>query len=151
MCRRPRFWEQKICTECLTQGNALPALIHRCYRQSIIGTAALAGMTTIHKVRGTWRDRVDRFITLTSFARSLFIEHAGIPADRLTVKANVVPDIGVERGEKRYALFVGRLSPEKGISSLLLAAKSSAFPLPLLIVGSGPMEMRYALPPNQDE
>ncbi len=134
------FREQKICTDCLTQGSAWPALVHRCYRGSAVGTAALTGMVAYHKIRRTWRDRIGRFITLTAFARSLFIEHVGLPADRVIVKANVVPDIGVAPGDKKYALFVGRLSPEKGIGSILRAAKSGMFPLPLMIVGSGPME-----------
>ncbi len=134
------FREQKICTDCLTQGSAWPALVHRCYRGSAVGTAALTGMVAYHKIRRTWRDRIGRFITLTEFARSLFIEHVGLPADRVIVKANVVPDIGVAPGDKKYALFVGRLSPEKGIGSILRAAKSGMFPLPLMIVGSGPME-----------
>ncbi|MBV8436730.1 MAG: glycosyltransferase [Silvibacterium sp.] len=147
------FRDQAICTECLSRGNALPALVHRCYRGSAVGTAALAGMVTIHKLRGTWRTRVDRFITLTAFARSLFIEHAGLPADRIIVKANVVPDIGLTAGEKAYALFVGRLSPEKGIDCILRAARSGKFPLPLKIVGSGPLEsaVREAVEPGKLE
>lgn len=147
------FREQKICTECLTRKSVWPALVHRCYRGSAVGTAALTGMVAIHKARGTWRNRVDRFITLTSFARSLFIEHAGLPADRVVVKANVVPDIGAAAEEKKYALFVGRLSPEKGIGFILRAAKSEAFPLPLVIVGSGPMEdeVRAAVVPGRIE
>ncbi|HTF64535.1 MAG TPA: glycosyltransferase [Edaphobacter sp.] len=134
------FREQKICTDCLTQGSAWPALVHRCYRGSAVGTAALTGMVAYHKIRRTWRNRIGRFITLTAFARSLFIEYVGLPADRVIVKANVVPDIGVTPGDKKYALFVGRLSPEKGIGSILRAARSGMFPLPLMIVGSGPME-----------
>ena len=145
------FREQKICTDCLTQGNVWPAVVHRCYRGSLVGTAALTGMVAMHKLRGTWRTRVDRFITLTAFARSLFIEHAGLPADRIIVKANVVPDIGATSGEKDYALFVGRLSPEKGIDCILRAVKRGNFPLPLLIVGSGPLEsvVREAVQPGR--
>jgi glycosyltransferase involved in cell wall biosynthesis len=134
------FRNQKVCTDCLTQRSAWPALLHRCYRQSLVGTTALTGMVAVHMIRGTWRKRVGRFIALTEFARSLFIEHAGLPADRVIVKANVVPDIGVEPGKKRYALYVGRLSSEKGIDSILRAVRSGKFPLPLKIVGSGPME-----------
>lgn len=147
------FREQKICTDCLTHGSSWPALAHRCYRGSMVGTAALTGMVAIHKARGTWRNRVDRFITLTAFARALFIEHAGLPAERVIVKANVVPDIGFVKGEKKYALFVGRLSPEKGISSILRAVQSGTFPLPLMIVGSGPMEpeVRAAVVPGKIE
>jgi glycosyltransferase involved in cell wall biosynthesis len=134
------FRNQKVCTDCLTQRSAWPALAHRCYRKSFVGTTALTCMVAVHAIRGTWQRRVGRFIALTDFARSLFIEHAGLPADRVIVKANVVPDIGVEAGEKRYALFIGRLSPEKGLDSILRAVRNGKFPLPLKIVGSGPME-----------
>jgi glycosyltransferase involved in cell wall biosynthesis len=110
-------------------------------------------MVAFHQIRGTWRERVDRFITLTGFARDLFIEHAGFPAEKIVVKANVVPDIGVQPGEKPYALFVGRLSPEKGIAAILGAARSGHFPLPLYIVGSGPLEdeVRAAAVPGRVE
>jgi glycosyltransferase involved in cell wall biosynthesis len=134
------FRDQKICTDCLSWGNGLPGLVHRCYRGSLVGTAALTGMVAFHKLQSTWGTRVDRFITLTEFARSLFIEHADLPAEKVVVKVNLVPDIGVQPGEKKYALFVGRLSPEKGISSILSAVKSNRFPLPLKIVGSGQLE-----------
>jgi glycosyltransferase involved in cell wall biosynthesis len=134
------FRDNRICTDCLTAGNRMPSLLHRCYRGSFVGTAALSGMVALHQIRGTWETRVDRFITLTEFARDLFIEHAKLPPQKVLVKANLVPDLGMRKGEKHYALFVGRLSPEKGIDSILAGIRSGRFPLPLKVVGSGAME-----------
>jgi glycosyltransferase involved in cell wall biosynthesis len=87
---------------------------------------------------GTWHQHVHRFIALTEFARRKFVE-GGLPEDRIVVKPNFVPDPVAPRSEtaRQGALFVGRLSVEKGLSTLLEAWK--AFPdVPLTIFGDGP-------------
>jgi glycosyltransferase involved in cell wall biosynthesis len=134
------FRDGAVCEECLGRSFALPGIQHGCYRGSRIGSATIATMTALHRVRGTWRDRVDRYIVLNEYARSVFTEYGGLPAERIRVKPNVVPDSGLGRGSGGYALFVGRLSPEKGIATLLRAASDPAFQLPLKIVGTGPMQ-----------
>ena len=133
------FRNEHLCTDCLKAKNALPGLLHRCYRNSFVGTAALSGMVLFHKVRRTWIERVDRFITLTTFAREMFIPHLELDPEKVIVKANLVPDIGTSERRKEYALFVGRLSPEKGINLMLRAARTGRAMLPIRIAGSGSM------------
>jgi glycosyltransferase involved in cell wall biosynthesis len=141
MCSGGMFFRNdRICMDCVEGKSRMPALLHKCYRGSLPGTAALNTMMAFHDWKGTWQSKVDRFIVLTSFARSLFIEHARIPAERIVVKANVVPDIAASQGDKDYAIYVGRLSPEKGISTTLRAVQRPQFPLPLKVVGSGPLQ-----------
>jgi hypothetical protein len=48
---------------------------------SLVGSTSLAAMIALHLARGTWVNKVDRFIALTNFARNLFIK-AGLPAKR---------------------------------------------------------------------
>jgi glycosyltransferase involved in cell wall biosynthesis len=134
------FRDGSVCEDCLGRSFALPGIQHGCYRGSRIGSATIATMTALHRVRGTWRNQVDRYIVLNEYARSIFTQYAGLPPERIRVKPNVVPDSGLGRGSGGYALFVGRLSPEKGIATLLRAASSPAFRLPLKIVGTGPMQ-----------
>ena len=134
------FRDGAVCEECLGRNFALPGVQHGCYRDSRIGSATIATMTALHRVRGTWRNHVDRYIVLNEYARSIFTKYAGLPPERIRVKPNVVPDSGLGRGSGDYALFVGRLSPEKGITTLLRAASDQAFRLPLKIVGTGPMQ-----------
>jgi glycosyltransferase involved in cell wall biosynthesis len=134
------FRDGAVCEECLGRSFALPGIQHGCYRDSRIGSATIATMTALHRVRDTWRNRVDRYIVLNEYARSIFTRYAGLPPERIRVKPNVVPDYGLGRGSGGYALFVGRLSPEKGIATLLRAASDRAFQLPLKIVGTGPMQ-----------
>jgi glycosyltransferase involved in cell wall biosynthesis len=87
----------------------------------------------------TWHHAVDQYIALTEFARQKFIQ-GGLPAHKIIVKPNFIdPDPGVGRGDGNYALFIGRLSVEKGLDTLLEAWKHVGNALPLKIVGDGPL------------
>jgi glycosyltransferase involved in cell wall biosynthesis len=62
------------------------------------------------------------------------------PAEKILVKPNYLQaDPGVGEGTGNYALFVGRLTAEKGISTLLEAWRQIGTELPLQIAGDGPM------------
>ena len=80
-------------------------------------------MLTTHRTCGTWHTSVDTYIALTQFSRQTFVD-AGFPADRIIVKPNFVyPDPGPGTGAGGYAVFVGRLSSEKGLRTLLRAGR----------------------------
>lgn len=135
------FRDGKVCLECLGHSLPLPAIRHGCYRESRIGTAAIVTMIGVHRVRRTWAHRVSRFIALTEFSRNLIADNAGISSEQITVKPNAVADPGTGDGSGGYALYVGRLSPEKGVDTLLEAAvKNGGFGIPLKIAGSGPLQ-----------
>jgi glycosyltransferase involved in cell wall biosynthesis/GT2 family glycosyltransferase len=126
----------KICEDCLGKILPWPAVRHGCYQGSRLGSAVVATTFGIHNLKGTWR-RVDCFYTPSHFARSVFIR-AGFPAEKIEVKPNsVVPDPGIGSGDGGYVLFVGRLSPEKGIGTLLKAWAELEEDLPLHIIGDG--------------
>jgi glycosyltransferase involved in cell wall biosynthesis len=132
------FRRGQVCQLCL-HGSSVWGLVHRCYRGSIIGSAALARMVTVHRSRKTWQNDVDRFIALTEFGRRIFVT-AGFPHDRIDVKPNFLEDPGEPlETERSGVLFVGRLSPEKGVATLIEA--SSRYGFSLRIIGDGP-EMR---------
>jgi glycosyltransferase involved in cell wall biosynthesis len=129
----------RVCEECLGRNVARPAIVHGCYRGSHAATAAVASMLTVHRIMGTWQDKVDLYIALSEFARQKFIA-GGLPAERIVVKPNFVePDPGNRQGKCEYALFVGRLSEEKGIRVLLAACRELHGKIPLRIAGEGPL------------
>ena len=130
----------RVCEDCLTKRFAWPGVWHGCYRGSRAASATVAAMSTVHHLMGTWRNAVDLFFTPTEFARQKFIQ-AGFPAGKIGVKPNFIdPDPGRGRGQGGYALFVGRLSEEKGIETMLEAWRDVADALPLKIVGDGPLK-----------
>jgi glycosyltransferase involved in cell wall biosynthesis len=133
------FRDNKVCEDCAGRTIPWPAVVHSCYRNNRSASAAVAVMLTVHRTRGTYRNDVDAYIALTEFSRGKFVD-AGLPADRIFVKPNFVqPDPGPGSGKGNYAVFVGRLTAEKGISFLLRAWKKIGNTLPLKILGDGPL------------
>jgi glycosyltransferase involved in cell wall biosynthesis len=132
------FREGKVCEECLGHG-VWRGVRHGCYQGSSQATAVVAAMLTTHRFLGTWSRLIEYFLAPTEFARRKFIA-GGLPADKILVKPNFVdPDPGKGNGDRSYALFVGRLSPEKGARTLLAAWASAGNTRPLHIVGDGPL------------
>lgn len=125
------------CEDCVG-GNIWQSVAHGCYRDSRPQTAAVALMLSVHRAKKTWTEAVDRYIVLTAFARDRFV-NAGLPAEKIAIKGNFVdPDPGPRTGEGSYALFVGRVSREKGTPTLLKAWGQMPSDVPLRIVGDGP-------------
>ncbi|HEY1629213.1 MAG TPA: glycosyltransferase family 4 protein [Tepidisphaeraceae bacterium] len=135
------FRDGKVCEKCLGKSIPLAGVKHKCYRDNRGASAATAAMLSIHRAIGTWQNVVDAYITPTSFARDKFIS-GGLPADRIFAKPNFVePDPGLRQGGGDYAIFVGRLSQEKGLDVLLKAWSDPTLPK-LKIVGDGPLADR---------
>lgn len=140
MCPNALFMrDDRACEDCLGKLFAWPGVVHRCYRGSRAGSAVVASLSTVHRLAGTWSRAVDLYFTLTNFAREKFVA-AGLPADRIRIKPNFVdPDPGVGAGTGNFAVFVGRLSAEKGVETLLAAWEQLEVPFGLKIIGDGPL------------
>jgi glycosyltransferase involved in cell wall biosynthesis len=127
------------CEECVGK-SPWRGVRHGCFRGSPLATAPVALAEWLHGSRGTWSDGVDRYVALTQFALERFVA-CGLPRERISVKPNFLaaaPALGSEPG--RGALFVGRLSPEKGVEVLLSAAGQIEHKeFSLKIVGDGPL------------
>jgi glycosyltransferase involved in cell wall biosynthesis len=127
-----------VCEDCV--GTSLwPALRHRCYRDSLPATAAVVWMLARNRKRGTYRKQVDQYLALTRFAADRLID-GGLPAERVAIKPNFLPDPPLHpgTGDGNYAVYVGRLSREKGLHTLLSAWRQVRN-LPLRIIGDGPL------------
>jgi len=139
-CVNAQFFRQgRVCEDCLGKAVPWPGVLHACYRQSRSASMATAAMLSLHRLWGTWTTKVDLYVALTEFARAKFIQ-GGLPAHKVVVKPNFVfPDPGPGTAGGAYVLFVGRLSPEKGVSTLLEAWEQGAGGVPLKLVGDGPL------------
>ena len=132
------FREGRVCEDCLGK-VPLSGVIHGCYRGSRGASAMVAATTSFHSLRGTWTQAVDAFIVYSQFAMDKFIQ-GGIPAEKLVFKTNFLhPAPAADRGDGGYALFVGRLSVEKGLGVMLDAWRQLDGKIPLKILGDGPM------------
>jgi glycosyltransferase involved in cell wall biosynthesis len=140
LCPNAQFFRDgRVCEDCMGKVIPWPGVVHKCYRGSRAASAVVTAMLATHRASHTWTEMVDMYVVLTEFARRKFIE-GGLPARKLTIKPNFVyPDPGPGEGRGGYALFVGRLSPEKGIGTLLAAWERLKEQIPLKVVGDGPL------------
>jgi glycosyltransferase involved in cell wall biosynthesis len=136
-----------VCTECIDKCSAWPALKYGCYRESRIATIPLAVMIALHRRLGTWRKHADAFITLTEFQRRTVVR-AGLPESRTHVKPHFYADPPAaipflkRDGE---AVFIGRISREKGVDVLINAWHRMGCEAPHLeIIGDGPEKVRLS-------
>jgi glycosyltransferase involved in cell wall biosynthesis len=130
------------CELCLG-GNTWPALRYACYQDSRPSTYALTRMIQFHRARNTWNTKVSAFIALSAFSAKKFAD-GGIDPAKIHVKPNFAfaPSPENSRGPEGYALYVGRLSKEKGVRALVDAWKGVT--TPLWVVGDGPLRAEVA-------
>lgn len=129
----------KICEKCIF-GNFYWAAIHRCYRRSFWSSTAVVRMLRHHRKTQTWCKKIDQYIVLTNFAKNKFIQ-SGFPPKKITIKPNFYEDKQKKQSNSHTnhgsALFVGRMSHEKGVFTLLEAWKQ--IDIHLTMAGDGPM------------
>ncbi len=113
--------DDRICEDCVGSRTKWPGVAHRCYHDSVGGSAALTIGLGVHRAIGTFARQVSQYVALTEFSRQLLIRD-GFPASRITVKPNSVPDPGVAwqpDTQRPFVAFAGRLIGVKGIATLL--------------------------------
>lgn len=129
------------------------AVLHRCYRGSLAQSAVSAGTLSLHRALGTWRHRVRRYIVLNQMCREIFIR-GGLPPEKLCIKPNFVDartlpvETSVAPGKhtprrvepkRSGGVFIGRLSPEKGLLTLAQAIQQRPVTR-IAVCGSGPLQ-----------
>jgi glycosyltransferase involved in cell wall biosynthesis len=140
LCPNALFYtHEQICERC-KHGNTLHAIRWKCYRQSYTLSALYALSIGWHRHRNTFQ-QIDRYIALTEFgARKL--QEAGLAcADKISVLGNFlptpIPHPGSFHRRDPYVVYLGRLSPEKGVDVLVKAMRGIT-QLRLKIAGDGP-------------
>jgi glycosyltransferase involved in cell wall biosynthesis len=134
--------EGKVCEQCIGK-LPLPAVRYGCYRGSKAQSAVLTGMLALHRTMGTFQNKVTRYIALNEFCKGKFVE-SGLPASLIKVKPNFVDFPALPARQRDGFLFVGRLSPEKGVSVLADAWNKLEARSTLKVAGTGPEQALVA-------
>jgi len=144
------FHNGKLFTESLKERFPWKAISNKVYRDSWLQTFWLAGITYWHKRLKTWQS-VDRYITLNEFSKQLFLKSdLHLKESQIDVKANFVSDSGYNvKQRESYYLYVGRLSPEKGLPTLLAAFSNTSYKI--RIVGDGPLRKNVEQAAKENE
>lgn len=133
------FYNNEIYEKSIHKTFPWDAIRKGVYRDSKLQTASVGFTTGIHKLLGTWRNKVDRYITFTEFGRQKFLDSSlGLKESQIAIKPNFVLDLGKGKTQREdFFVFIGRLTEEKGVRVILEAAKQGKFALKIL--GDGPL------------
>jgi len=134
-----------------------PGVVHSCYRGSAPASATIATSLVLHRRLKTF-ENVDLYLAVSAFVKEKHVEVGWAP-DRIRVKTNFTWPGPVRTGPGDYFLYLGRLSEEKGIPTLIRTWAN--IDEKLLVIGSGPqaealkaatapnVEFRDAIPPSE--
>jgi glycosyltransferase involved in cell wall biosynthesis len=123
------------CIDCLGRVIPWPAVMHACYRGSRAQSAVVASALAVGRAKRTYSRRIAAYLALTKFQRDLLVR-GGLPAARVQVVPNFLePDPGIVGGPRGGFLFVGRLSEDKGVPTLVRA--SALVPGLIRVAGQG--------------
>lgn len=129
--------KRELCERCLP-GKFYNCVLQRCMKDSLPASALAAGSKYFHRAIGVYERNVAAFLYATDFVRTK-LEQGGVPRARLR---HVPLYIDLARFSARpakcdYIVYAGRLSPEKGVCTLLEAMRSLP-DVTLRVLGDGP-------------
>lgn len=142
------FRDGSICTRC-TGGREYWAILKNC-RRGHAASVSVALYNTLVRRLGLFARHVEHFIAPSEFTRQWLIQHAEIEPARITTINPVVeiPARAADPGVGEYVAFAGRFSPEKGIDTLVQAAR--LFDLPFRLARNNNSLIAVDVPPEVD-
>lgn len=119
----PRFdflYHQRICEDCLTKGYRT-CIRRRCVKGSLFASAIRVFSMKVHKLMNIYKD-VDAFIAPSHFLKEKLAAN-GFDAEKI----HCIPTFASPKteaasaGPGSYGLYLGRLTEEKGVSTMIRA------------------------------
>lgn len=148
LCANALLLRQGVpCTDCVGSPLAWRGVVRACYQDSPAASAMVVAQSAVHKLLGA--GHVFRYIALSQSSRDIFVA-GGLQPERIVIKPNIIQDPGEiqDASQRSGLLFVGRISQEKGLATVLAALRG--LDVPLTIAGGGPEAetLRQVSPPN---
>lgn len=133
------FYNGKLFLDSISRNFPWTAVVKGVYKNSVFITFWVSASYYLHRSLGTFKT-CSRYIVLTEHAKKLFLRSSlQISPKQMVVKSNFCYDSSPYSSQTSdYFLFVGRLTEEKGIITLLKAFASANYKLK--IAGDGPLK-----------
>ena len=143
MCLNPGT--HTVCEKCLG-GNFLHCAKGRCIHGSLAKSVVGMLEATFWKWIGVYK-QIDTIICCSHFMKTLLDRNPVLAGKTVALHNFVAPVERKEVEKKDYVLYFGRFSREKGIATLVEAAKQLP-QIPFVFAGSGPLEHLLEGVPN---
>lgn len=131
------FREGRVCEDCI-RGHEYRCVLNNC-RDNVFESTAYAVRSAVARRFRLFHDNVSMLIALTPFTQRRLVQ-AGFREDQIVVLPNPTAVRDTDEGSPsgKYVAFAGRISPEKGVATLLAAA--AMIPdVPFKVAGDGPL------------
>lgn len=140
VCPNYRFYiehENKVCEKCLG-GKFYQPILTRCHKNSLAASTLIAAEACFHKLVKTYKNNIALFHTPSAFMKQMLVK-GGIAENKVEHHFLVtwLDQFPFSPVYEDYFVYLGRLSPEKGVLTLLKAmtrVKRSR----LILIGDGP-------------
>lgn len=131
------LYKGRTCEDCVG-GHEYRCVIKNC-RNNILESSAYALRSSVARRFRLFHDNVSVLIVMTPFAKAKLLQ-AGFREDQIAVISNPasVREAAADPSAGQYVAFAGRISPEKGIDTLLAAAAQMP-DVPFKVAGDGPV------------
>lgn len=128
--------KREICTRCVG-GSLIHPIIQKCHRKSRVASGMVALEALFHRMIRIYR-HIDLFHVPSHFMGRQLIQ-GGVSKDRIVHSSYTIDmeSFPFSNQSESYYVYVGRLSEEKGILTLLEAAKLNP-EYRLFVIGDGP-------------
>ena len=128
---------KEICEKCM-HGKYTNCIKNKCIKDSNLKSVLGAIEGKYYRNKKIYTKKIDKIVTPSEFYRTKLIED-GIGQDKIVAMHNFIDidEYNVPREDEGYALYIGRLSKEKGIINLIKAI-SDLKEGELRIAGDGP-------------
>jgi len=134
-----KFYSNKLCKLCVQKSLLKEDGQKKCFRDNQIQTSDLLKTITDYWKQKVYQEKIDYYLVPNEFFREKLISF-GLPDKKVLVKPDYSDNPVPESGEvEDYLLFIGKLTEDSGIRTLLKACTSLPN-IPLRILGDGPLK-----------
>lgn len=128
----------QVCEKCMNR-KFYHCFLNSCTKDSRFKSLINTVEMYLHYLLGYYQN-VDKYIAVSQFHRNKMIEFGFSPDIIDLIPNSVEPEVfRYSANDEGYGIFVGRLSKEKGVDTLIKAAAICP-DIPIKIIGSGPEE-----------
>jgi glycosyltransferase involved in cell wall biosynthesis len=127
-----------VCERC-NAGSVLNVVRHRCVRDSLAASVIVAAESGLQRTMQIYRKHLAKVVVPSRFFLEKFVEW-GWSRDQFAYIPNYIDALQFSPNPEpgSFFLYLGRLAPEKGLATLMRAAKLAR--VKLKVAGSGPLE-----------